>query len=802
MSFSESDTRAKFIDEQIKASLWKESNIIREYTFTDGRKLPGNKRGKRKSADYILSYRWVKLAIIEAKKYAKSPTDWLEQAKEYASILHIRFLYATNGQEIYEFDLKTGKWAFIEAYPTPDELYAKTFAESNLTKEILLSVPFYVSEKKPRYYQEIAIKKALEAIAEWKQRVLLTLATGTGKTVIAFQICHTLLEARFSTEWIGKRKPKILFLADRKVLINQAMNTFNPLEKDIVKIDAEEIRKRHGEVPKFANVFFAIYQALTGGALLEDGEAVEIQEKKQEFVKNKQAAVWLQGDQVDATDTEKYFRRYPKDFFDVIIIDECHRGGAREDGNWAEILAYFSSAIQIGLTATPKSSENIDTYKYFGDPVYEYDLKTGIDDGFLTPFKIKRIRLNLDEFILTAGDEILAWEAEKDFFETKEMERKIIIHERTDLIAETILHQISEMEKTIIFCTDQDHAARMRDAINKYKTHSHPDYCVRVTSNEGEIGRQFLERFQDADKDIPVILTSSQMLTTGVDALAVKNIVLVRNIGSIVEYKQIVGRGTRVFDGKDFFTIYDFMWVATKFLEEIFVTEREEYDAEKIITTPREMTEKIEDDTFVTPQKEKKETLVVRLSPTREIKILAIETYYYDPELWKFLSSEDFLMKIFGKLPEIYENEHQLRMMWAHPESREAILQKLESLGLGAEMQENLKKMFEAEKSDIFDILLYLSYGYDMKNRDERAKNAEHFAENFESEMARDFVHFLLDLYERNGILDFGSKWLASKIELFNRGQAREIAESFGGIENLRKAYFELQEEIYEVGKV
>lgn len=214
------------------------------------------------------------------------------------------------------------------------------------------------------------------------------------------------------------------------------------------------------------------------------------------------------------------------------------------------------------------------------------------------------------------------------------------------------------------------------------------------------------------------------------------------------------------------------------------------------------MTEKIEDDTFVTPQKEKKETLVVRLSPTREIKILAIETYYYDPELWKFLSSEDFLMKIFGKLPEMYENENQLRMMWAHPESREAILQKLESLGLGAEMQENLKKMFEAEKSDIFDILLYLSYGYDMKNRDERAKNAEHFAENFESEMARDFVHFLLDLYERNGILDFGSKWLASKIELFNRGQAREIAESFGGIEKLRKAYFELQEEIYEVGKV
>lgn len=782
MIFSESDTRSKFIDQQIKNSLWKENNIIREYTFTDGKKIPGNKRWKRKSADYVLSYKWVKLAIIEAKKYDKSPTDGLEQVKQYAEILHIRFVFATNGKEIYFFDMKTGKGNFIQKYPTPDELYRLTFEESNKTKEILLSTPFYLSERKPRYYQEIAIKKALEAIADGKQRILLTLATGTGKTVIAFQLCYKLLEARFSREGIGKRKPRILFLADRNVLVDQAMNTFNPLEKDIIKINGEEIRKRNGEVPKFANVFFAIYQALTGWETLEDGEIVDIE------VKN--------------TDTEKYFKRYPKDFFDIIVIDECHRGGAKEDGNWAEILAYFNDAIQVGLTATPKSSENIDTYKYFGEPVYEYDLQTGIDDGFLTPFKIKRIHLNLDEFVLTAGDEILSWEAEKDFFETKEMERKIIIHERTDLIAETILHQIGEMEKTIIFCTDQDHAARMRDAINKYKTNSDPDYCVRVTSNEWEIGRQFLERFQDNDKDIPVILTSSQMLTTGVDALAVKNIVLVRNIGSIVEYKQIVGRGTRIFDGKDFFTIYDFMWVATKFLEEIFVTEREEYDAEKIIKIPKEKTEKFEEHTFIEAKKEKKEKLVVRLSPTREVKILDIETYYYDPELQKFLSSEDFLMKIFGKLPELYENEHQLRMMWANPETREEILQRLESFGFNVEMQENLKKMFEAEKSDIFDILLYLSYGYDMKNRNERAKNAKDFVKNFDNEMARDFVDFMLDLYARNGIMDFGSRWLASKIELFNRGQAFEIAENFGGIENLRKAYFELQEEIYEVRKV
>lgn len=779
MYFSESDTRAKFIDEQLKKSFWEEKNIIREYTFTDGRKLPWNKRWNRKSADYILSHKWVKLAIIEAKKYDKSATDGLEQVKEYAKILHIRFVYATNGKEIYEFDMETGNGNFVEKYPKPDEIFAKIFGKNNETKEKLLSAPFYLSERKPRYYQEIAIRKTLEAIADDKKRILLTLATGTGKTVIAFQLCYKLFEARFSLDGIWSRRPRILILADRNVLISQAMNTFNPMEKDLVRINWEEIKKRWGEVPKNANIFFSIYQALVGGKSGEDDDF--------------DAENLLPND-------EAYFKQYEKDFFDIIIIDECHRGGAKEDGNWAEILQYFESAIQIGLTATPKRNDNIDTYAYFWEPVYEYSLQAGIDDGFLTPFKIKRIQTNIDELVLTGADKIISWEAKNSFYTQNDMDKNIVIKERTHLVAKTILDQIGEMEKTIIFCENQAHAADMRDAINLYKTHSHSDYCVRVTSNEWIIGRNFLENFQDNDKDIPVILTSSQMLTTGVDALGVKNIVLDRTIGSIVEYKQIVGRGTRIFDGKDFFTIYDFKGATNDFVDEIWDGNPENVEEIKDLKPKKEKVEKIFEnfENNFEKEDEPKEKLVVELGAGREVKVINIETRYLDPTTNKHLSTAEFLAKIVGELPKICENEHIFRSTWALPETREILLQKLENLGLGKEQFADLKKIFEAEKSDIFDILLHISYGKNIKNLDERAENAKNFLKNFENDLAREFVDFLLNLYAEYGILDFGTKWLPAKIKLFNRGEAREIGEKFGGLEKLKEAYVELQREIYK----
>lgn len=776
MHLSESDTRAKFIDPQLKNDWWNEKQIIREYEFTDWRKLLWNARWKRKFADYILSYKWIKLAIIEAKKLDLEATEWLEQVKEYAKILSLRFVFSTNWKKIYQFDMQTGFWSFVENYPNPEELYEMVFEVENEAREILLKEPFYLTDKKPRYYQEIAIQKTMEKIAENQKRILLTLATWTGKTVIAFQIIYKLFQARWSLDGIRKRRPRILFLADRNVLVNQAMNTFNPLEKDTIKINSEEIRKRNGKVPTNASIFFWIYQALTGWNYWEDTEN-------------------------DNSSSEEYFRQYDKKFFDLIVIDECHRGWAREDGNWAEILKYFESAVQVGLTATPKRDDNIDTYKYFWNPIYEYSLKNGIDDGFLTPFKIKRIQLNTDEFVLNSSDKIISWEVKKQVFGVNDMDRTIVIDERTELVAQTILQQINKMDKTIIFCVDQGHALRMRDAINKYKTVTDPDYCVRVTSDEWEIWKIFLEKFQNNSKDIPTILTSSQMLTTWVDALNVRNIVLDRNIWSIVEYKQIIGRGTRVFDGKDFFTVYDFRWATTKFVDEIWDwLPEEDFEKEEKILENKNKKENFED--FLPKDekiKEKNEKIFVKLGDNREIKILNIETRYLDPSTGKHLSSEDFIKKILGELPKFYQNEHDLRLAWADPETREKFLKNLEYIWLDREQIENLKKIFAAEKSDIFDILAYISYGNEMKNRDERSKIAKSILEKYESPKAKDFLQFLLGLYEREWIMSFKKDWLSSKIELFNRWLAREIAAEFGWVQELKQAYYDLQRGIYEV---
>lgn len=775
MFFSESDTRSKFIDQKLKNDGWQENSIIREYYFTDWRKLLWNARWKRKFADYILSYKWIKLAIIEAKKLDLEATEWLEQVKEYAKILNLRFVFSTNWKKIYQFDMQTGFWSFVENYPNPEKLYEMVFEAENEVREILLKESFYLTDKKPRYYQEIAIQKTMEKIAENQKRILLTLATWTGKTVIAFQIIYKLFQARWSLDGIGKRRPRILFLADRNVLVNQAMNTFNPLEKDIIKINSEEIRKRNGKVPTNASIFFWIYQALTGWNYWEDTEN-------------------------DNFSSEEYFRQYDKNFFDLIVIDECHRWWAREDGNWAEILKYFESAVQIGLTATPKRADNVDTYKYFWNPIYEYSLKNGIDDGFLTPFKIKRIQLNTDEFVLNSSDKIISWEVKKQVFGVNDMDRTIVIDERTELVAQTILQQINKMDKTIIFCVDQDHALRMRDAINKYKTVKDADYCVRVTSNEWEIWKIFLEKFQNNSKDIPTILTSSQMLTTWVDALNVRNIVLDRNIWSIVEYKQIIGRGTRVFDGKDFFTVYDFRWATTKFVDEIWDWLPEEDFEKEEKEKELQKQEKFEN---ILPKdeeiKEKNEKIFVKLADNREVKIINIETRYLDPTTGKHLSSEDFIKKILGELPKLYQNEHDLRLAWANPETREKFLKNLEYIWLDAEQIENLKKIFEAEKSDIFDILAYISYGNEIKNRTERSKIAKSILEKYKNPKAKDFLQFLLELYEREWIMNFKKDGLSSKIELFNRWLAREIAAEFGWVQELKQAYYDLQKGIYEV---
>ena len=524
---NESETRAEYIDPKLKSSGWGEvegSKVLREFRITEGRIQTGGTRGKPEIADYILVYKNQKIGVIEAKAENLEATEGVTQAKAYAEKLQIMYTYATNGKEIYEMSMKSGKEGNITDFPTPDELWNKTFSDQNEWKEKFASVP-NEGEYGKRYYQEIAINNVLNAVAEEKNRILLTMATGTGKTAIAFQIAWKLFHTRWNLKRDGARRPRILFLADRNILADQAFNAFSAFDKDaLVRINTLDIRKKGG-VPMSGSVFFTIFQTFMSGP-----------------------------------DGTPYFGDYPADFFDFVIVDECHRGGANDESNWRGILEYFSPAVQLGLTATPKRKDNVDTYKYFGNPVYIYSLKEGVNDGFLTPFKVKRIKTTLDDYVYTADDQIIEGEVEEGkIYEEPDFNRIIVIKEREAKRVRVVLDEINQNEKTIIFCATQDHALAVRDLVNQMKESKDPNYCVRVTANDGARGEQFLREFQDNEKTIPTILTTSQKLSTGVDARNIRNIVLMRPINSMIEFKQIIGRGTRLFDGKEFFTIYDFV---------------------------------------------------------------------------------------------------------------------------------------------------------------------------------------------------------------------------------------------------
>jgi type I restriction enzyme, R subunit len=608
---SEADTRANYIDPALKAADWQPANIIREHYFTDGRKLSGGQRGSRCFVDYLLHKENRYLAVVEAKKESEHPTKGLQQAIDYATKLKVRFVYSSNGKRTYEFDLESGKGDYIEFYPTPQELEQRYKGDNSNLGQLLRNVPFHLTgNMQPRYYQELAVHAATDAIGQEKTRILLTLATGTGKTFIAFQIVHKLFQARWNRGKLGSRRPRILFLADRNILADQAINTFNPYEKDLIKINGEEIKSRNGLVPTNAHIFFAIYQAIA-----------------------------------ERENIGGYYNAYPQDFFDLVLIDECHRGAANETGSWRAILDHF------------------------GRPAFEYSLKDGINDGFLTPYRVKRIRTNLDELILTKDDQIAEGESAQDIYQVEDYDKKITVDERTELVAEAILVNINPLDKTIVFCENQNHALTMRDMINKHKTVKDPHYCVRVTSDEGKRGRELLEKFQDNDKDIPTILTSSQMLTTGVDARNVRNVVLDRTIGSMVEFKQIVGRGTRIFDGKDYFTIVDFRGATNKFYDNDWDGEPEEpeqggtrepmppsYTAELLTGdgNDQDLTDEV------------KPKLKVKLGKNRELKVIDVEIRYID-ENGRPLTIQEFVEKLLEKLPGLFKSVDELRDIWSDP---------------------------------------------------------------------------------------------------------------------------------------
>lgn len=760
---NESETRAEYIDPKLKASGWGEvegSKVLREFRITEGKIQAGGTRSKPEIADYILVYKNQKIGVIEAKAENLSASEGVAQAKSYAEKLNIDYTYATNGRDIYEMSLKSGREGSIDSFPTPDELWAKTYSDQNEWKDKFNSI-ISEGEYGKRYYQEIAINNVLNVIAEEKNRILLTMATGTGKTAVAFQIAWKLFQSRWNLKRDGARRPRILFLADRNILADQAFNAFSAFDKDaLVRINPLDIRKK-GAVPMSGSVYFTIFQTFMSGP-----------------------------------NGTHYFGDYPNDFFDCIIIDECHRGGANDESNWRGILDYFSPAVQLGLTATPKRKDNVDTYKYFGEPVYTYSLKQGINDGFLTPFKIKRIKTTMDDYVYTSDDQVVEGEVEEGkIYEEADFNRIIEIKEREAKRVRIILDEINQSEKTIIFCATQDHAAAVRDLINQMKDNKDTNYCVRVTANDGARGEQFLREFQDNEKTIPTILTTSQKLSTGVDARNVRNIVLMRPVNSMIEFKQIVGRGTRLFDGKEYFTIYDFVDAYKHFSDP-------EWDGDpigdEIESEPRGPKGKGIKGPILPPEPpidpKKKLKIKLRDGKEREIQHM-ISTSFWDAN-GKPISAEEFLKNIFGALPEFFKNEDELRSIWANPVTRRVFLFKMSELGYDQEKLESLQNMINADDSDLFDVLAYVSFAIQPITREERVSEVKSIILEKLNDKEREFLDFVLTKYLEKGFEELGEEKLPILLNLKYNAIAN-AEQNLGDVEKIRSMFFNLQKELY-----
>lgn len=786
---NEEETRAELIDPQLKQNGWgdvADSKVSREYYFTLGRIHTGGLRGKPEKADYVLIYRNQKLAVIEAKKADSEATEGVTQAKEYADKLKTTYTYATNGRKIYEICMKTGEERYVERYPTPDELWTKVYSDQNEWRLKFSQVPFEDNggTKSLRYYQEIAINKTMEAIAMTKNRILLTMATGTGKTFIAFQIAWKLFQTRWNLNRDGERRPRVLFLADRNILADQAFNAFSAFAEDaLVRINPSDIR-RVGSVPTNGNIFFTIFQTFMSGP-----------------------------------NNSPYFGEYPTDFFDFIIVDECHRGGANDESNWRAILEYFSPAVQLGLTATPKRNDNIDTYKYFGEPVYIYSLKEGVNDGFLTPFRVKRIKTTLDDYVYTPDDKVVEGEVEVGKIYTEDdFNTKIEIMAREANRVKIMMDGINQNEKTLVFCVNQNHALAVRDLINQYKTNSDPFYCVRVTANDGARGDQYLREFQDNEKAIPTILTTSQKLSTGVDARNVRNIVLMRPINSMIEFKQIIGRGTRLFDGKEYFTIYDFVdaykhfsdpeWdgepiaeVCTKCGENPCVCEKNPPRVCKVCGQRPCICVKPPPEPCPICGKlpcicDKKQKIVIRLRDGKEREIQhMIATSFWGADGHP-ISAEEFIQNIYGTLPEYFKNESELRKIWSNPTTRHDFLSKIEAAGYGKEELKILQELVNATDSDLYDALAYISFASKPVTRVQRAENAHKFTTDRVDENQNKFIEFVLTKYVTTGVEELDLNQLPTLLKL--RYSAIDDAErSLGNIEKIKSTFIDFQKYLY-----
>jgi type I restriction enzyme R subunit len=766
---NEAETRAEHIDPALKAAGWgvvEGSRIRREYPITPGRIEGRGKRGKSLTADYVLFHRNTMLAVIEAKALDQPLTLGVGQAKDYADKLQLRFTYATNGQGLYGVDMLNGVEGDLPRYPTPDELWDLTFPRKNDWRDRFAAVPF--NDKGgtlgDRYFRDIAIERVLEAVAARQTRILLTLATGTGKTLIAFQIAWKLFQSRWNLSGVPTRRPRILFLADRNILADQAYNAFSAFPEDaMVRIAPEDIKKK-GKVPKNGNLFFTIFQTFMSGPE-KDGEPAP------------------------------YFGEYPPDFFDFIVIDECHRGGANDESTWRAILDYFSPAVQLGLTATPKRKDNVDTYAYFGEPVFVYSLKEGINDGFLTPFRLKQISSPLDEYVFSTDDTVVEGEIEAGKrYEERDFNRIIEIREREKKRVETFMSQIDQSQKTLVFCANQTHALVIRDLVNQTATSTDPNYCHRVTADDGELGEQWLRAFQDNEKSVPTVLTTSQKLSTGVDARNVRNIVLLRPINSMIEFKQIIGRGTRLFEGKDYFTIYDFVKAHEHFQDDEWDGPP---DAPEPKPEPRPKSPPRPDDPTPTPEPEPTPPKIkVKLADgkVRNIQHTTCTTFWHTDGTP--ISAQQFLELLFGKLPEFFKNEAELRAIWSLPDTRRTLLQGLSEKGFGHDQLAEMQAIIDAKDSDLFDVLAHVAYAATPQTREQRADRARKaIAVQFNSKQ-RAFLDFVLSHYVSTGVEELDQEKLKPLLELKYHALADAVAD-LGRPEDIGKAFSGFQKYLY-----
>lgn len=791
---TEADTCRKYVVPLLQAAGWENDphSIAEQRTITDGRIIPvgkGFKRKKPKRADYLLNYtRDFRLAVVEAKAEYHSASDGMQQAKEYAEMLGLKFAYATNGQGIIEFDYFTGLETCRTDYPTPAELWQRYCSASNITDQQTaerLLTPFkHQVGHDERYYQQIAVNRSVEAILKSQPRLLLTMATGTGKTAVAFQICWKLWNARWNRT--GEyRRPKILYLADRNMLVDQ------PKDGIFAAFGDARFKIESGEVVTSREMYFAIYQALA-----EDERRIGL------------------------------FKSFKPDFFDLVIVDECHRGSARGDSSWRSILNHFEPAFKLGMTATPLRDDNRDTYLYFGNPLYEYSLRQGIEDGFLAPYRVHRVvtewdaagwrpsQSDIDRYGRTIPD---------DEYQTKDFERAVALKARTEAIAKHLtdfLKKTDRFAKTIVFCVDQEHASDMRTALNNLNADlvaQFPNYVCRVTSDEAEVGKGHLGRFKDVDTKVPTILTTSQLLTTGVDAPTCKNVVLARVVGSTSEFKQIIGRGTRVRDDYDklWFNIIDYAGSATrKFADPTFdgtptrITQ-EEIDAQGNTTETEvvdETTDENESGGEGSEEGEDGDGAVVEPpegGPPRKfyfdggsVSIAAHLVYELDPD-GKQLRVVRYTEYAADKIRTICPTAPELRTQWADPTKRSEIIQQLEERGISFA---ELADVAQQPEADPFDLLCHLAFNAPLRTRRERAQQLKQSRPDFFDQFgpeARQILEELLEKYAEHGDAQFVLPEVLKVPPLSNHGQTEDIVRLFGGHEQLRNAVADLQRYLY-----